>query len=157
WPSSGRRVERGSAPPRHRRAPITASHPIDPVSDHVLAYLPAAETTGEPTSVLQSGGSAVAVHAVHQPGSMPPVSPPTEMRRSFALAVLTAAVAIGLAGPVAVPEPSSVPDSPDHSETIELRSPGEGAPINRIVSAADGLPPTVPYTITVFSRACDQM
>src|SRR2546429_8549519 len=88
---------------------------------------------------------------------MPPVSPPTEMRRSVALAVATAAVRIGLAGPVAVPEPSAVPDSPDHSETIELRSPGAGAPIKLIVSVAEGLLPTVPYTITVFSRTCDQM
>src|SRR5205807_10345648 len=79
-------------------AAMAASHPVDPVSDHVLAYLPAAETTWYAASIFACGCCAAALNAVHQPGIMPPVSPPTEMRRSFPLAVAMAAVAIGLAG-----------------------------------------------------------
>src|SRR5207302_9299700 len=84
------------------------------------------------------------------------VSPPTEMRRSFALPVVTAPVRMGLTVPVAVPEPSAIPDKSAHSETSEARAPGEGVPIKSIVSVAGGLLPTVPYTITVFSCAWDQ-
>src|SRR5205807_8786436 len=85
---------------------------------------------------------------------MLPVSPPAAMRR-IALAVVTAAVRMGLAVPLAAPEPAA-PDNPAHSEMIEARSPGEGVPIKLIVSVSVGLLPTVPYTITVFSRTWDQ-
>ena len=88
---------------------------------------------------------------------MLPVSPLTEMRRSVALAVVMGAVVIGLAVPVAIPVPSVAPDSPDHSETTAQRSPGEGVATKVIVSVADGLLPTMLYTITVFSLACDQI
>src|SRR5437016_4892691 len=145
------------AMPVPRSAAMAASHPADPVSDHVWEYLPAAETTWYAASIFACGCCAGPVNAVHQPAVMLPVSPPTEMRRSVALAVAMAGVWMGLAGPVAVSKPSSVPAGPAHSETIELRSPGEGAPIRLIVSVAEGLPPTVPYAITVFSRTCDQM
>src|SRR5437588_12173797 len=95
-------------------------------------------------------GGDVGLNAVHEPGVAPPVSPPTAMRRSFALPVVTAPVRMGLAVPVAVPEPSAIPDKSAHSETIEARSPGEGVPIKSSVSVADGLVPTGPSAITGF-------
>ena len=71
--------------------------------------------------------------------------------------VVTVAVWMGLAVPVAVPELSTVPERPAHSETMEVRSPvPEGVPIKSILTRLSGLLPTVPYTITVFSCACDQ-
>src|SRR5207302_8659981 len=77
---------------------------------------------------------------------MLPVSPPTEMRRSFAMPVVTAAVRMELVVPVVVPEPSAIPVNPAHSETIEVRSPVPYLPPNKFIrTASGGLPPTTQY------------
>src|SRR5437588_4599298 len=123
---------------------MAASTAVAPVSGHVCEYVPAAETTWYAASIFACGCCVGGVNAVHQPGVMLPVSPPTAIRRSFALAVVAAAVLMGLAVPLAVPEPSAVPDNPVHSETTEARSPGFGEPINVSLRMADGLLPTVP-------------
>src|SRR5437588_11961321 len=96
---------------------MAASHPVAPVSDHVWEYVPAAETTWYAASIFACGCCVGGVNAVHQPGVMLPVSPPTAMRRLFALAGVAAIVRIGLAVP-AVPQPPAFPDTPAHSEKI---------------------------------------
>src|SRR5438105_6647262 len=110
---------------------MAASHPVAPVSDHVWEYVPAAETTWYAASIFACGCCVGGVNAVHQPGVMLPVSPPTAIRRSFALAVVAAAVWMGLAVPAVAPPPAAAfPVTADHSATIETRPRGAGAPIN---------------------------
>src|SRR5437588_5509636 len=114
---------------------MAASTAVAPVSGHVCEYVPAAETTWYAASIFACGCCVGGVNAVHQPGVMLPVSPPTAMRRSFALAGVAALVWIELEGTGLNSSHSVMSYAAACSEKKEVRSPvPEGVPIKSILT-----------------------